>query len=54
MTELLIQTTLEYNTECSIIFHNFYNWRCSIQLDIFTHQNVALVGIRTPADSGRV
>ena len=35
-----------------IIAHD--NWRCSIQPEIFTHQNFAGVGIRSRFDSGRV
>ena len=30
------------------------NWRCSIQPEIFTHQNFAWAGIRSRFDSGRV
>ena len=30
------------------------NWRCSIQPEIFTHQNFARAGIRSRFDSGRV
>ena len=30
------------------------NWRCSMQPEIFTHQNFAQAGIRSRVDSGRV